>query len=148
MTFPCYLLMYCRQRTVTTTCPWVKPFCFRRLAIRTTTLSFCVELFLVNYHIVHWCYCDGLAWWRPPKSKSKRCCWSMLDYQWWHNNNDKMMIVNKMKINVCWKMRRARCWPLTFRGALFWCFQATLSSLMTVIILFHSSFIISGRYSI
>ncbi len=42
-----------------------------------------------------------------------------------------------MKIYVCWKMRRARCWPLTFRGALFWCLHATLSSLMMVILLFH-----------
>ena len=44
-----------------TACPWVNIFFFRRLAIRTTTLSLCVELFL-NYNIVHWCYCDGLAW--------------------------------------------------------------------------------------
>ena len=55
MTFSCYLSLYCRWCTVTTVRPWVKPFCFRRLAIRTTTLSLCVELFLVNYHIVHWC---------------------------------------------------------------------------------------------
>ena len=34
-----------------------------------------------------------------------------------------------MKIYVCWKMRRARCWPLTLRGALFWCFHAKLSFL-------------------
>ncbi len=53
-----------------------------------------------------------------------------------------------MKIYVCWKMRRARCWPLTFRGALFWCFHATLSSLMMVILHFHPSIRIRGRYGV
>ena len=90
MTFPFCLSFYCRRSTVTTVCPWVKPFCFRRLVIRTTTLSLCVELFLVI--------------------------------------NEDLIV---------WKMRRAWCWPLTLRGALFWCFHATLSSLMTVILLFH-----------
>ena len=93
MTFPWYLSFYCRRCTVITACPWVKPFCFRRLSIRTTTLSLCVELFLGNYHIVHcWCSCDGLAWWRPPKGK--RCCWSMLD-----NNDDTTTMNNMMIVN-------------------------------------------------
>ena len=74
-----------------------------------------------NYHIVYWCYWDGFTQWESHYIARASADIDQLWIDHDDNNYDKLMIVNNNEDPCAQEIetRRAGCWPLLLREALF-----------------------------